>query len=264
MDQISNINATRELSWLALQNEITRIVTSEPLMSEYLQKTFLQQNTLEEAISHLLANKLSSNEFPASQLITLFSSILTSSGDIANAIQADLAASIQRDPSVCNKAIPLMNHKGFHALQSYRISHYLWNSMRRPLALYIQNRMSEVFAIDIHPAAVIGKGVFIDHGTGIVIGETAKIDDNVSLFQGVTLGGTGKQQGNRHPKIQAGAIICAGATVLGNINVGIGAKIGAGSVVLKDVPPYTTVVGIPAKIVNNNLPNNSICPQAFE
>lgn len=264
MNQVSYIHRTTELSWQALQNEITRIATSEPLMTEYLQKTFLQQDSLEDAIAHLLANKLASHELPASQLIPLFKGILTSSDDIGDAVKADLAASIQRDPSVCNIVNPLMNHKGFHALQSYRISHYLWGSMRRSLALHLQNRMSEVFAIDIHPAAVIGKGIFVDHGTGIVIGETAVIDDDVSLFQGVTLGGTGKQLGIRHPKIQAGVTICAGATVLGNIVVGKGAKIGAGSIVLKDVMPYTTVVGIPARIVNNSIPNKALCPQTFE
>lgn len=263
MNQLSYIDTTPKLYWQALQNEIKKIVISEPLMTEYLQKTFLQQSTLEDAIAYLLANKLSSSDLPATQLVPVFKSILINSDDICDAIKADLSASIERDPAVYNIVNPLLNHKGFHSLISYRISHFLWNSMRRALALYLQNRISEVFSIDIHPAAVIGKGVFIDHGTGIVIGETTVIGNNVSIFQGVTLGGTGKQIGIRHPRIQSGVTICAGATVLGNIIVGKDAKIGAGSVVLKDVLPQTTVVGVPARIVNNVTPTKLFCSQAL-
>jgi serine O-acetyltransferase len=144
---------------------------------------------------------------------------------------------------------PFLNHKGFHALQAHRIAHRLWCNDRKPLARHMQSRMSEVFAVDIHPAARLGAGLFIDHATGVVIGETTVVGDDVSILQGVTLGGTGKRSGDRHPKIGPDVLLCAGAKVLGNIRIGRGAKVGSGSVVLKDVPAHTTVVGVPARVV---------------
>jgi serine O-acetyltransferase len=165
------------------------------------------------------------------------------------ALRSDLMAVRERDPASRGYAQPLLYFKGFHALESYRIAHWLWDQGREALALHLQNRISELFGVDIHPAARIGAGVFIDHGTGVVIGETAVVEDNVSMLHEVTLGGTGKESGDRHPKIRRGVLISAGAKVLGNIEVGEGAKVGAGSVVLHDVPPHCTVAGVPAKIV---------------
>jgi len=164
-------------------------------------------------------------------------------------VAADLCAVQERDPAVEFFSTPLLYLKGFLALQSYRIAHWLWNQKREALAIYLQNQISVVFAVDIHPAARIGKGIMLDHATGIVIGETAIVEDDVSILQSVTLGGTGKESGDRHPKIRAGVMIGAGAKVLGNIEVGRGAKVGAGSVVLDHVPEHTTVAGVPAKVV---------------
>jgi serine O-acetyltransferase len=166
-------------------------------------------------------------------------------------MRADMTAVFERDPACTSMLEPILYFKGFHALQSHRVAHSLWTQGRRSLASFLQNRISEAFGMDIHPAARIGRGIMIDHGTGVVIGETAVVEDDVSLLQGVTLGGTGKETGDRHPKVRRGALICAGATVLGNIEIGECAKVGAASVVLKDVPPRTTAVGVPARIVGS-------------
>ena len=168
---------------------------------------------------------------------------------IGSAIRCDLLAVQQRDSACPDHAVAFLFFKGFHALQSYRIAHWLWQQDRRPLALFLQNRMSCEFAVDIHPAAVIGRGILLDHATGVVIGETAVVGDNVSMMQSVTLGGTGKESGDRHPKVADGVLIGAGAKILGNIRIGEGAKVSAGSVVLANVPPHTTVAGIPARVV---------------
>lgn len=167
-------------------------------------------------------------------------------------MRADIQAVNERDSACCSLVTPLLYFKGFHALQAYRIAHWLWRQGRKPLALFLQNRISSVFAVDIHPAARIGKGIMFDHATGIVIGETAVVEDNVSIMQSVTLGGTGKEAGDRHPKVRKGVLISAGAKILGNIEVGECAKVGAGSVVLKDVPPRSTVAGVPARIIGEN------------
>jgi serine O-acetyltransferase len=169
--------------------------------------------------------------------------------NIIESAMMDILAVQERDPAVEEYSIPLLYLKGFHALQIHRVAHWLWKQKRIPLALYLQNRSSVIFGVDVHPAATIGKGIMFDHATGVVVGETAVIEDNVSLLQGVTLGGTGKQSGDRHPKIRQGVMIGAGAKVLGNIEIGMGAKVGAGSVVLESVPAHTTVAGVPAKIV---------------
>jgi serine O-acetyltransferase len=172
---------------------------------------------------------------------------------ISTAMRADLQAVSERDSACCSLVTPLLFFKGFHALQSYRIAHWLWQQGRNSLALFLQNRISSVFAVDIHPAARIGKGIMFDHATGIVIGETAVVEDNVSIMQSVTLGGTGKEAGDRHPKVRRGVLISAGAKILGNIEIGECAKVGAGSVVLKDVAPRTTVAGVPARVVGDSL-----------
>ena len=169
--------------------------------------------------------------------------------DVLDATEVDLRAICDRDPACPDVLVPFLYFKGFHALEAYRVSHALWQQGRSHLARHLQSRISECFAVDIHPAAALGRGILIDHGTGLVIGETAVVDDDVSLLQGVTLGGTGKECGDRHPKIRRGVLIGAGAKVLGNIEIGEGAKVGAGSIVLAPVPAYTTVVGNPARPV---------------
>ena len=235
--------------WSQLHTEVTGLADDEPVLTSYLQATVINHESLIDSLSYLLAEKLASSNLPALSLREVIGQVLNASSAIQNAINVDLVASVDRNPASHGLANPFLNHKGFHALEAYRIANYLWQEGRHTLAFYLQSRISEVFAVDIHPAANLGTGIFIDHGTGIVIGETAIVGDNVSILQDVTLGGTGKEMGDRHPKVGSGVLICAGAKVLGNIRIGKGAKIGAGSVVLEDVPPHTTVVGVPAKVV---------------
>jgi serine O-acetyltransferase len=232
------------------------MASTEPLLADYLDLTIVDRESLIDSLSQLLAGKLASSVLPVQSLIDVFADAFKSSAEILYAIHLDLFATMERDPASNGIANPFLNYKGFHALEAYRATHYLWHSGRRPLAHHLQGRISEVFSADIHPAAIIGNGVFIDHGTSIVIGETAVIGNDVSILQEVTLGGTGKVSGDRHPKIGRGVLLGAGAKVLGNIRVGDGAKVGAGSVVLKDVSPHTTVVGVPAKPVGR--------PRAYE
>lgn len=221
----------------------------EPVLASFLYATILNHDTLEAALSFHLANKLDSPALPAMLIREVIEEALRADATIGAAVRADLQAVNERDSACCSQATPFLYFKGFHALQAYRVAHWLWKQGRNPLALFLQNRISCVFAVDIHPAARIGKGIMFDHATGIVIGETAVVEDNVSIMQSVTLGGTGKEHGDRHPKVRSGVLISAGAKVLGNIEIGECAKVGAGSVVLKDVPPRTTVAGVPAKVV---------------
>lgn len=235
--------------WHTLQADARQIAATEPVLARLLHAYVLDHATLEDALTHLLAGKLASPELPAAALRATLREAAQASPAIGRLTRADLAAIAERDPAASSSANPFLNHKGFHALQVHRLAHWFWHQGRQPLAQWLQGRSSEVHAVDIHPAAVVGSGVFIDHGTGVVIGETAVVGDNVSILQGVTLGGTGKQTGDRHPKIGCGVLISAGAKVLGNIRVGAGAKIGAGSVVLDEVPAHKTVVGVPARVV---------------
>ena len=170
---------------------------------------------------------------------------------IGEIFRADIVAVAERDPATTRYIEPLLYYKGFHALQTHRLAHFLWNKGRKDFALYLQSRASSVFGVDINPNTRIGRGIFIDHGTGIVIGQTAVIEDDVSILQGVTLGGTGKERGDRHPKIRRGVLLSAGAKVLGNIEIGACSRVGAGSVVLKPVPPNTTVAGVPARVIGH-------------
>ncbi|MDP9128589.1 MAG: serine O-acetyltransferase, partial [Pseudomonadota bacterium] len=170
---------------------------------------------------------------------------------IVEAGQYDLIAITERDPAAKNILVPFLFFKGFRALQAYRVAHWLWRMERRTLASYFQSRISSCFVVDIHPAAVIGKGIMMDHAHGVVIGETAVVEDNVSFLHNVTLGGTGKEKGDRHPKIRSGVMIGAGAKILGNIEIGAGARVAAGSLVLKNVAPHVTVAGVPARIIGN-------------
>ncbi|AKJ30917.1 serine acetyltransferase [Caldimonas brevitalea] len=209
----------------------------------------LEQSSLGRSLSAVLAAKLTAAGVDEGELADVFLQTLAVSPDLLQAVARDLVAASDRDPAAHGVANVFLHHKGFQALQAYRLAHALWLGQRRCLSLFLQSRVSEVFAVDIHPAARIGSGVFIDHGTGVVVGETAVVEDDVSLLQEVTLGGTGKESGDRHPKVGKGVLVCAGAKVLGNIRIGEGSKIGAGSVVLSDVAPHTTVVGVPARPV---------------
>ena len=236
--------------WQMIVDEVTKQAADEPELVTYFHDAVLSHNSLEAALAYNLALKLDSNILSAMTIRQVFTEALTTDSDITDKMCRDLAAYVERDPACDQYSLPLLYFKGFHALQIYRIAHWLWSNDRKSLAFYLQNRVSEIFAVDIHPAA-IGAGIMIDHATGLVVGETTVIGDNVSMLHSVTLGGTGAQAGDRHPKIHCGVLIAAGAKILGNIEVGEGAKIGAGSLVLEPVPAHTTVAGVPAKIVGH-------------
>lgn len=232
--------------WAIIRSEVSELLMQEPELGSFFSKRILQHDSLEAAVSDLLAAKLATSDVPHAALRQLFDTALRAESSIIAAIRADLFATRQRDPAVTHHATALLYFKGFQALQAYRIAHWLWEQQRYSMALYLQSQISEVFTVDIHPAARIGSGILVDHATGIVIGETCILDDNISIMQGVTLGGTGKDCGDRHPKIKGGVLIGTGAIIIGNVTVGEGAKVGAGSVVLTNVDPHTTVAGIPA------------------
>ncbi len=235
--------------WAIIREEATRDANREPMLASFLHSVILNHRRLEDALSYILASKLGSPTLTAVSLRDLIDDALANDPSIGVAVRADITAVMSRDPACLGYSVPLVYFKGFHSIQSYRIAHYYWTADRKPLALYLQSRISEVFAVDIHPGAKLGKGLLFDHATSIVIGETAVIDDDFSMLHEVTLGGTGKVGGDRHPKIRRGVMIGAGAKILGNIVIGEGAKVGAGSVVLHDVPPHSTVAGVPARQV---------------
>ncbi|MHB8708266.1 MAG: serine O-acetyltransferase [Desulfuromonadales bacterium] len=245
----STTTPENDFVWTRLRREAEETAKAEPLLAGYLHDNILRHPSLESALSYFLAGKLASSYLGAVSLRDVFYECLTVSDDLREAVRSDISAVVERDPAARSMVQPFLHFKGFHALQSYRIAHWLWLQQRQPLALYLQNRISEAFDVDIHPAASIGKGILIDHGTSVVIGETAVVGDDVSMLHEVTLGGTGKEAGDRHPKVGKGVLIGAGAKILGNIKIGEGAKIAAGSVVLNEVPPHTTVAGVPAKVV---------------
>ena len=238
-----------EQTWLNIRDEATRMAADEPMLASFFHSAILNHHSLASALSFQLAAKLDSTTMPSMLLREFIEEALSAEPEIMEAVLADIHAVRDRDPAVKYFAIPLLYLKGFHAIQGYRVAHWLWQNGRFALARYLQNQISVVFGVDVHPGAIIGKGILFDHATSIVVGETAVVGDDVSILQSVTLGGTGNERGDRHPKIGEGVLIGAGAKVLGNIEVGEGAKIGAGSVVLQAVPPHTTVVGVPAKIV---------------
>jgi serine O-acetyltransferase len=235
--------------WPALRAEAMRAAAREEMLRGLLDRAVLRHNGFAAALASVLAQKLAAPSLPAERLAELVHSALTAAPAIAIAVAADLAAIRARDPAAESALTPFLYYKGFHALEWHRIGHWLWHAGRRDLAHFLQSRVSEVFAVDIHPAVPVGSGVFVDHGTGLVVGETAVIGNDVSILHEVTLGGTGKERGDRHPKVRDGVLLCAGAKVLGNVEIGRGAKIGAGSVVLSNVPPRATVAGVPARIV---------------
>ncbi|ABS64232.1 serine O-acetyltransferase [Parvibaculum lavamentivorans DS-1] len=235
--------------WERVRAEADEMALGEPILASFLYSTILNHRSFNDAVAYHLAQKLGNAEVHSMQLRELFDEALTEAPDIGEATRADIVAYFDRDPACHSYIQPLLYFKGFHALQGYRVAHWLWSNGRRAMALYLQSRISELFAVDIHPAAKLGRGIFIDHATGIVIGETAVVEDDVSMLHGVTLGGTGKETGDRHPKVRRGVLISVGSKVLGNIEVGEFSRIGAGSVVLHEVPPHCTAVGVPAKIV---------------
>ncbi|XVF77101.1 hypothetical protein PTKIN_Ptkin14bG0013100 [Pterospermum kingtungense] len=235
--------------WLKMKEEARLDVEQEPILSSYYYSSILSQNSLESALANHLSIKLSSSSLPSITLFDIFMGVVVEDRGIVKAVKEDLRAVKERDPACISYVHCFLNYKGFLACQAHRVAHKLWSQGRQVLALLIQNRVSEVFAVDIHPGAKIGCGILLDHATGVVVGETAVIGNNVSILHNVTLGGTGKVCGDRHPKIGDGVLIGAGTCILGNIKIGDGAKIGAGSVVLKEVPPRTTAVGNPARLI---------------
>lgn len=235
--------------WPIIKKEAELLVEAEPELKSFIFNSILKHSRLSDSLSYILSHKLASNDVKEEFVRGVFLDAYSTDKEIINLNSADIFAVYDRDPACTNYLTSILYMKGFHALASYRLSHYLWQINRKALAFYFQSRISEVFHVDIHPAAKIGKGIMIDHATSVVIGETAVIGDDVSMLHEVTLGGTGKDTGDRHPKVGNGVLIGAGAKILGNVKIGEGAKVGAGSVVLDDVPAHTTAVGVPAEIV---------------
>lgn len=235
--------------WHGLRSDAEQTAREEPALASFLHATVLAHDTLEHALAYHLSQKLGSESITGLSLRQTIDQAIQGDPEIGQQVRADLSAVFERDPA-CNSYLePFLYFKGFQALQAHRVAHWLWSNGRQAMALYLQSRTSEVYGVDIHPAARIGRGIMIDHATGVVVGSTAVIEDEVSLLQGVTLGGTGKETGDRHPKVRRGALIGANATILGNIVIGQCSRVGAGSVVLRDVPPNSTVAGVPAKVV---------------
>ncbi len=235
--------------WQALRAQAEELAASEPSLASLAHATILKHQKLEDALSYHLAKKVGGEDLSPMLAREIFDEALKADPEIGNSVRADLSAIFERDPACHSYAQAFLFFKGFHALQCYRIAHWLWGQGRKPLAYFLQSRVAEVFSVDIHPAAKIGRGIFMDHANGIVIGETAVVEDDVSMLHGVTLGGTGKEKGDRHPKIRRGVLLSVGAKVLGNIEVGEYSRVGAGSVVLHAVPAHCTVAGVPAKVI---------------
>lgn len=235
--------------WMALRSQAEELARDEPSLASFVHITILKHSHFEDALSYHLAKKIGGEDLSTMLAREIFDEALTASPEIGESARADLSAVFERDPA-CHRYIDaFLFYKGYLALQCHRIAHWLWNERRTPLALFMQSRVSELFAVDIHPAARFGRGIMMDHATGVVIGETAVVEDDVSMLHGVNLGGTGKETGDRHPKIRRGVLLGAGCTILGNIEVGEYSRVGAGSVVLQPVPAHCTVAGVPAKVI---------------
>ena len=235
--------------WSRVCDEAVEAIKAEPLLGGLIHSSLLHHARMEQALAYRFSLKLASGEMSEQILREIADEAYAVDPELAQSARADLMAVFERDPACHRFLQPILFFKGFQAVQAYRVGHWLWKTGRRDLAYFVQMRVSEVFGVDIHPAAVVGRGIMIDHAHSIVIGETAVVGDNVSMLHSVTLGGTGKEDGDRHPKIGDGVMIGAGAKVLGNIHVGHCSRIAAGSVVLADVPHNTTVAGVPARVV---------------
>jgi serine O-acetyltransferase len=235
--------------WARIRGEAEAAAAREPELSTFIYATVLNHDTLEAAVVHRIAERLAHADMGDELIRQAYAEALNDNPAIGVAFRADIIAVHDRDPATHRYLEPLLYYKGFHAIQTYRLAHWLWGKGRRDFALYLQSRSSAVFQCDINPNAKIGRGIFLDHATGFVCGETAEIEDDVSILHDVTLGGTGKENEDRHPKIRRGVMIGAGAKILGNIEVGHCARIAAGSVVIKPVPNNVTVAGVPAKVV---------------
>ncbi|CCG41116.1 serine O-acetyltransferase [Magnetospirillum molischianum] len=252
-DTLEILRGDVDALWVRLRAEAIDALARAPMLAGLFVGSILDQTTFETAVFHRIAGRLKNDQVPQGLLTETFGRALAHDSTIGTALRADIAAVLDRDPA-CERLIePFLYFKGFHAVQTHRLAHWLWRRGERDFALYLQSRSSDVFQTDIHPAARFGRGIFLDHATGLVVGETAQVDDNVSLLQNVTLGGTGKDSGDRHPKVRHGVMIGAGAKILGNIEIGANSRIAAGSVVLREVEPNATVAGIPAKVIRSNL-----------
>jgi serine O-acetyltransferase len=235
--------------WARIRQEAEEIVRREPELATFLYSTILHHDTLEASVVHRLADRLDRPDISGDLIKQVFADAIGNEPSIGDAFRADIVATVDRDPATRRCIEPVLYFKGFHAIQTYRLAHWLWSQGRKDFAYALQSRSSAAFQCDIHPAARIGRGIFLDHATGLVVGETAVIEDDVSMLHDVTLGGTGKEHEDRHPKIRRGVLIGAGAKILGNIEIGNCARVAAGSVVLKPVPHNTTVAGVPARVV---------------
>lgn len=245
----SELVTTVDPIWDTLREEAKKAIDHDPLLAAFLYSTVLNHNSLEECVVHRICERLDHPDVQAVLLRQTFMEMLADWPEWGAILRVDIQSFYDRDPACLRFLEPVLYFKGFHAIQTHRLAHWLHERGRRDFALYLQSRSSSVFQTDINPAARIGKGIFLDHATGLVVGETAVIGDNVSILHGVTLGGTGKEGAERHPKIANGVLIGAGAKILGNIEIGYCSRVAAGSVVLKPVPPKTTVAGVPAKVV---------------
>jgi serine O-acetyltransferase len=247
----AKVQAVQQLDpvWDRIRAEAESIARQEPVLGGFIFASILNHDRFEDALIHRLAQRLGNADIGADLIVQAFEDALEAEPEIGVAARADILATFERDPACHRYADPLLYFKGYQAIQTHRMAHRLWQLGRKDFAYYLQSRMSIIASVDTHPAARIGKGIMVDHGHDIVIGETAVIEDNVSIMQGVTLGGTGKESGDRHPKIRYGVLLGAGAKILGNIEIGHCSRVAACSVVLHDVPPNTTVAGVPAKVV---------------
>lgn len=235
--------------WRRICDEAHTLSRGEPMLASFFHTSLLNHRSLASALGFLLANQLGSRDVPAMLLRQVCDDAYADDVSLAQSAAADICAHYDRDPACVHYSMPLLYFKGFHAVQAYRVAHWLWQRKRLSLALFLQHRMTTVYDVDIHPAARLGSGIMVDHATGVVIGETTAVRDNVSMLHSVTLGGCGRGSGPRHPIIDDGVLISAGAKLLGPVQIGAGAKIAAGSVVLADVPARTTVAGVPARAV---------------
>src|SRR5687767_1225140 len=235
--------------WAKIRTEAEDIVRREPEIGTFIYSSILHHDTLEAAVVHRISERLDHADVSAELIRQAYADALEDQPEIAEAFRADIVAIYDRDPACTRFIEPVLYFKGFHAIQTHRLAHWLWHKDRKDFAYYLQSRSSAVFQTDIHPAAPIGRGIFLDHATGLVVGETAVIEDDVSILHDVTLGGTGKEYSDRHPKIRRGVMLGAGAKIIGNIEIGHCARVAAGSVVLKPVPHNTTVAGVPARVI---------------